>query len=313
MFNERTKIIIRLVTTHILLVPALLTLSVFINDDAFLLLSICQSLIVLVFLTGYWEFYGLRFRLIYSVFMECLLLAVLSMKIFSGMTPGISLVLVAVTGIIQAYLLYEIVKIFIVIFGHDKNRSEIIFPFRQGEYLVTDGGNSKKSRLMNYHFYSRVHKKNRTNYSMLFATDIVRTDNQRHRFLPSQNEDYPIFGEKVFSPVSGVVVKVENSINDNTPYSGGYPYNTGNTVVIRNGSRYFLLGHLKKGSVNVKIGDVINANDYLADAGNSGYSERSHIHMQLIESDTENFWKGIGISIGFKNKNLFKNRIIKLE
>jgi hypothetical protein len=235
------------------------------------------------------------------------------MKILSGIAPDINLVLVAVAGAIQAYLLFEIAKMFIVIFRHDKNRSEIIFPFRQGKYLVTDGGNSKTSRLMNYHFYSPVHMKNKTNYSMLFATDIVRIDNQRRRFLPAQNEDYPIFGEKVFSPVSGVVVRVENSINDNTPYSGGYPYNTGNTIVIRNDSRYFLLGHLKKGSIIVKAGDVISGNDYLAEAGNSGYSERSHIHMQLVECDTENFWKGIGISIAFNNKNLFKNRIIRRE
>jgi len=251
--------------------------------------------------------------MIYSVIMECLLLTVLCMKILSGIAPDINLVLVAVAGAIQAYLLFEIAKMFIVIFRHDKNRSEIIFPFRQGKYLVTDGGNSKTSRLMNYHFYSPVHMKNKTNYSMLFATDIVRIDNQRRRFLPAQNEDYPIFGEKVFSPVSGVVVRVENSINDNTPYSGGYPYNTGNTIVIRNDSRYFLLGHLKKGSIIVKAGDVISGNDYLAEAGNSGYSERSHIHMQLVECDTENFWKGIGISIAFNNKNLFKNRIIRRE
>jgi murein DD-endopeptidase MepM/ murein hydrolase activator NlpD len=93
--------------------------------------------------------------------------------------------------------------------------------------------------------------------------------------------------------MSGVVFKIENSINDNVPYSGNYPYNTDNTIVIRNDRRYILLGHLKMGSIRVDVGDVVGENDWLAEAGNSGYSERSHIHVQLIESDSENFWKGM--------------------
>ena len=118
---------------------------------------------------------------------------------------------------------------------------------------------------------------------------------------------------KVFCPMSGVVFKVENSVKDNVPYSGNYPYSTGNTIVIRNDRRYILLGHLKMGSIRVDVGNVVSENDWLAEAGNSGYSERSHIHMQLIESDSENFWKGMGISIQYKGKNLFKNRVIEVN
>jgi len=56
----------------------------------------------------------------------------------------------------------------------------------------------------------------------------------------------------------------------------------------------------------------VKENDVIAEAGNSGYSERPHIHIQLIESDTENFWKGIGVSIRYRERNLFKNRVIEL-
>lgn len=145
---------------------------------------------------------------------------------------------------------------------------------------------------------------------MLFATDIVKIKNSGSNYLPPQNDDYPIFGEKVFSPMDGIVVKVENNIEDNIPYSGHYPYNTGNTIVIQQGNNYFLLGHLKKDSIKVKEGDKIAANDLVAVAGNSGYSERPHLHMQLINSTTENYWMGKGISIQFKKKNLYKNRVI---
>jgi murein DD-endopeptidase MepM/ murein hydrolase activator NlpD len=74
-----------------------------------------------------------------------------------------------------------------------------------------------------------------------------------------------------------------------------------------------LLGHLKLGSIRVKFGDVVSEDEWLAEAGNSGYSERPHIHMQLIESNLENFWKGKGISIQYKGINLFKNRLIEVN
>ena len=208
--------------------------------------------------------------------------------------------------------MYELIKIFVVILRKEKNNFDIAFPFGQGKYMITDGGNSRISRMMNYHFHSAVHKKKKTNNSMLFATDIVRIDGAQQKFLPFHNEDYPIFGEKVLSPMSGVIFKIENNISDNIPFSGDYPYNTGNTIVIRDGNKYLLMGHLKMGSIRVNVGDSVSENDHLAAAGNSGYSERPHLHMQLIESNSENFWYGTGISIRFSAKNLFKNRIIKV-
>lgn len=118
---------------------------------------------------------------------------------------------------------------------------------------------------------------------MLYATDVVKISNKNSKFMPSTNENYPVFGEAVYCPMEGTVVKVVNDIDDNLPYSGNYPYNTGNTVVIQNNQNYFLLGHLKKGSISVKVGDVLNRNDRLGEAGNSGMSERPHLHMQLIK------------------------------
>jgi hypothetical protein len=241
-----------------------------------------------------------------------IILIVLLLKLFSLNKAENNLYMVNILAIIQIWLLFLLLKIVIVIFKPDKRALDIVFPFRHGEYLITDGGNSRISRLMNYHFYSSVHKKKKTNLSMLFATDIVKIKNSGINYLPPDNVDYPIFGEKVYSPVSGIVVKVENGIRDNVPYCGNYPYNTGNTIVIRQGNYYLLLGHLKMDSIRVKTGDVINADDLIAEAGNSGYSERPHIHIQLINSLTDNYWTGTGISIQYIGKNLYKNRLIKI-
>ena len=147
---------------------------------------------------------------------------------------------------------------------------------------------------------------------MLYATDIVKITNDKAGFLPETNGEYPIFEEKIFSPMDGVVVKVVNNIPDNNPFSGNYPYNTGNTVVIKKGNYYLLMGHLRKESIQVKEGDLVRCNELLGLAGNSGWTERPHLHMQLIESDSENYWFGKGVCIRYGNKNLFKNRLVRM-
>ena len=104
-----------------------------------------------------------------------------------------------------------------------------------------------------------------------------------------------------------------DGIEDNVPFSGKYPYNTGNTIVIKNENIYLLLGHLKKDSIHVKEGDYIHKDILLGEIGNSGWTERPHLRMQLIESDNQNYWRGVGICMKFRNKNLYKNRKIKMH
>jgi hypothetical protein len=199
-----------------------------------------------------------------------------------------------------------------VIFSNDNEKIEIEFPFGPGSYLITDGGNSKISRLMNYHFHSSVHKKRNTNKSMRYATDIVKLNSDRKPFIPTTNEEYAIFGENVYCPMEGTVIKVINDIDDHKPFSGNYPYNTGNTVVIKQDNYYFLLGHLKQGSIKVEEYDSVKTGDLLGIIGNSGMSERPHLHMQLMKCNTDDYWKGLGICIQYRNKNLYKNRLIKV-
>jgi hypothetical protein len=309
--KERTVLSLKLLSTHIILLPTLLLVSFLINRDLYILLTISQTLLIILFFSGYWEFLGLRFRVLYSCLIQTLILILFYYKISLPFSLSPNIFLVIFLCILQIILLSELIKILIVILRYENNSLEITFPLKNGLYLITDGGNSKISRLMNYHFYSPVHKKNRTNNSMKFATDIVKIDQSIKKFMPLNNEDYPIFGEKVFCPINGTVIKVVNNIDDNIPYSGNYPYNTGNTLIIKDSNYYFLIGHLKKGSIRINTGDYVHQNDLLAEVGNSGYSERPHVHMQLIFSQTENIWTGHGTNISFQNNNLFKNRKIK--
>jgi hypothetical protein len=272
--------------------------------------SVVQTILIIIYLTGYWEFFGLKLRNYYFILIEFLLLLLIANWLHSPSTNSFNWAIVAAFISVELFLIYELVKILVVILKKEKYSLEITFPINAGRFLITDGGNSKVSRLMNYHFHSKVHKRKGTNYSMKFATDIVRIDPPLSTFLPTENKEYPIFENLVHSPIGGIVFKVINDIDDNIPYSGNYPYNTGNTIVIRDRNLFLLIGHLKKESITKKEGDKVLNGEIVAMVGNSGYTERPHIHMQLIKSDSDDYWFGMGVNMTYLGKNLYKNRII---
>lgn len=309
--KERNQIILKLLLTHILLPLGLVSATLLVKTDRFLMVSVSQIAVIILFLAGYWEFFTSRFKWIFFTGIETLLLFTVGERIYSNHNVPDTLMLNLILVVVLLYVVYILCNILRVIFKNDPAGLEIEFPFKDGKYMITDGGNSKISRIMNYHFHSPVHKKRNTNNSMLYATDIVRLSAGNHGFLPAANNDYSVFGEKLYSPMGGIIVKVINNLEDNIPYSGDYPYNTGNTIVIKNENYYLLLGHLMKGSIVVAQGDTIPAGEYVGKAGNSGMSERPHLHMQLMESADGDYWKGTGICIRYDNKNLFKNRLIQ--
>lgn len=311
--NERTQIGIKLIASHFLLLPVMLSLSLIFKEEACLLLTITQTVLLILFFAGYWEFWGIQLKWMYCLSMELLILGCFTFMKYPPIADLIHSFWIIPLTALQLYLLLVLCKIISVIYRIDLESVEIHFPFRQGYYLITDGGNSRISRLMNYHFHSSVHRRKQTNNSMLYATDIVKLEDGLPPFLPAKNTDYPIFNERVYSPMGGIVVKVVNDIDDNQPFSGNYPYNTGNTIVIKENNYYFLLGHLKKGSIVVNEGDHIKMNTFIGTVGNSGMSERPHLHMQLMKNNTDNYWKGTGICIQYQNQNLFKNRLIKVK
>lgn len=310
--TEKIQITAKLLASHVVLIICLIILSIITTKDAFLFISISQTTLIILYFSGYWEFFGIRFKKYFCGLIELTLVSIFVWRLQGDLSRSVNLYLILTISLIQVYLLIELIKVFLVIKERNRNYLNIEFPFKHGSYLVTDGGNSRLSRLMNYHYYSPTHKKNRTNNSMLYATDIVKLQGLKSSFLPTSNCEYPIYNEEIYSPIDGAIVKVENSICDNHPFEGNYPYNTGNTVVIKKDNYYLLLGHLKKNSIIVKEGDIVRSSDLIGLVGNSGWTERPHLHMQLIESESSDYWHGKGVCVRYNNRNLYKNRIIQI-
>lgn len=137
--------------------------------------------------------------------------------------------------------------------------------------------------------------------------------------------DFYGWGQTVFSPVDGEVVSVVNSIDERNPVNiiddlvnmvkvtrdytdrGGSPsLVAGNYVLIKHSENvYVLLAHLKKGSVAVKIGQKILANQPIGQLGHSGNSTMPHLHMQLMNSG--DFERAEGLPFVFKKYEVKRN------
>ncbi len=110
----------------------------------------------------------------------------------------------------------------------------------------------------------------------------VDGDGKKFRLDGKKNTDWLCFGEPVFAPVDGKIVRLQNQHVDNHPGEISPQSMVGNHIVIEAGPAEFaMLSHLKKSSITVKLGDLVRRGDVLAACGNSGQSPEPHVHMHV--------------------------------
>jgi murein DD-endopeptidase MepM/ murein hydrolase activator NlpD len=62
---------------------------------------------------------------------------------------------------------------------------------------------------------------------------------------------------------------------------------TGNHIILQCGSAWIVLGHLKKGSVQVATGQPVTPAQRLARVGNTGNTGEPHLHIHAQRPGTE--------------------------
>lgn len=132
-------------------------------------------------------------------------------------------------------------------------------------------------------------------------------------------EDFIGFGAPILAPCSGRVVTAHDGEPDHEarrsqltllPYMlgqarrarGGPAAIAGNHVVIAMGARgpFVLLAHLRRGSVEVAVGDHVREGDVVGGCGNSGNSTQPHLHIQATDSTS---WdRARGLPLTFRSK-----------
>lgn len=140
------------------------------------------------------------------------------------------------------------------------------------EWLVFWGG---EDEFINYHY---------PDASQRYAYDLlIMHEGKTYQGDPSDNTNYYAFDKKVTAPADGRIVKIVNDIEDNVPGEMIEKKPAGNYIIIEHAKReYSLTAHLKKGSVEKKVGDVVKQGDMVARCGNSGNTSEPHIHFQVM-------------------------------
>lgn len=123
----------------------------------------------------------------------------------------------------------------------------------------------------------------------------------------SENEDFYTFGARLNAPGDGIIISLENNIEDNSrPGVVNRNINNsnlaGNYIMIDHlNGEYSLLAHFKKGTIIVAVGDTVIKGQEVGKAGNSGNSSNPHVHYHL--QNTPDYLDGIGLPAQFNGYN----------
>ena len=320
MFLSRVQLFIVTKTVYIIL-PILILCGLFLFGngtfiDNIVYIFFVGNVMFFLFKTANWEFTNYYIRYIFVlifliiafrniVFINRAIEDKFDFKVFIDL-------LVAFPSLILLYLNIGAVRASM----KPKDCINLSLPFKNGRYIITDGGDGKISSFINYHSKAQIHKSGKSNTSMRYATDIAKLNKfgvTVKTVLSKENKEYEIFHERVYCPCEATVVEVVNGIDDNIPFSGKYPYNVGNRVVLKIDNYYIVMGHLEKDSITVKEGERVKSGQQLGIIGNSGLTPRPHLHMQVSECKDGQYWQGESIPIFFNDLHYpFKNKVIKV-
>ena len=137
----------------------------------------------------------------------------------------------------------------------------------------------------------------------------------QRRPLCRRAETFPGFGQPVFAPAAGTVVRTRDRWRDHWSRNSwpalmylmveasirellGPGVLFGNHIVIDLGDgTYAALAHLKRRSITVAEGQQVNPGQELAACGNSGNSSEPHLHFQLMDSQRVAYAAGLPFAL----------------
>jgi hypothetical protein len=120
------------------------------------------------------------------------------------------------------------------------------------------------------------------------------------------------FGQPILAPVDGQVVAVHDgepdhvarrspltllayAVTQGSRLRSGLNAIVGNHVILglNEEGPFVVLAHLREGSLQVDIGDKVNARQPVATCGNSGNSTQPHVHVQVMDSTDQLAARGL--------------------
>ncbi len=137
----------------------------------------------------------------------------------------------------------------------------------------------------------------------IHAIDFVKVDanGKIHSGSGKALADYFGYDQPVYAAADGDVLQADDKFADLPPGKSG-KFDEANFVTIKHSeTEYTAYGHVRKGSVAVKVGDRVKKGDRIARVGNSGASGLPHLHFTMqtpVYSGASGGWIGIPYRFG---------------
>ena len=183
-------------------------------------------------------------------------------------------------------------------------------PLGPGVYLVANGGAALS---VNAHaeLLDQSVAKHRPYWGTAHGVDLVEIDRCGFRadgMLPAAPTAYRIFGRSVIAPCAGVAVAAVDGLPDMQVPQVDSEHLAGNHVILRCSGADILLGHFRRGSVLVRVGQRLVVGEAIAQVGNSGNTSEPHLHINAQQPGTaEAPFSGAPIPIRINGRYLVRN------
>ena len=234
--------------------------------------------------------------------------------------PWIPVTRIGRIEVMATAVIYVLAATLLVHAGHGRGvpmteAVHLSFPLNGGNYYVANGGTNG---LVNAHVRTLTGAEFRNYRGQSYAVDLVRLGDRDLRasgFAPSDLHAYASFGEPVYSPCGGMVMRIGDSAPDMPPQTADRANLPGNYILIDCGTAHVLLGHFRQGSLRVQAGDTVGRGQQVAEIGNSGNTSEPHLHIhaQRAATDPDHFMAADPLPILFDGRSLARNDIVRTD
>ncbi|MEM6451013.1 MAG: M23 family metallopeptidase [Cyanobacteria bacterium P01_D01_bin.105] len=302
--------ILLVLTTHLFL-PVWLNLNLLIFDrpasqiELVLAILCCGSYSLFIFLLGNWSWVGYGWRYgclgLFAITATKSALSIAALPLWTHPNPNQWLNLIVYGFLFVLFTAQSIEGLMAK--SVLASPLSMTFPLEQGTYYISHGGSRK---IANHHYPSEAQR---------FALDIVKLNRWGLRaagLYPVNLEKYEIFGDNLYSPCDGEVVRAVDGLDDLIPPNADRENLAGNHVIVRCGDYLVAIAHMKQNSISVKVGDTVTSGQLLGKVGNSGNTSEPHLHIHAVKgSDLDDVLKGTGVPLSFNKRFLVRNDVIK--
>ncbi len=187
---------------------------------------------------------------------------------------------------------------------------DLASPLGPGEYLVANGG---AAPAVNAHatLLDQSIARRRPYWGTAHGVDLVALDRWGFRadgIMPAEPSRYAIFGRPVITPCAGEVVAAVDGLPDMRVPQADRAHLAGNHVILRCASADILLGHFRKASLLVRVGQRLSVGDAIAEVGNSGNTSEPHLHINAMQPGTADApFAGAPVPIRINGRYLVRN------